>query len=66
MKSINVYDKGRQMEKVMKQAIAEEIERRRKLGHNIAIWKDGKVVVGKVEELAPSKSRNKFGTSSSS
>jgi len=44
---------SQRMTEVMQQAIAEEIERRRKLGYPIAIWKDGKVVVGKVEDIIP-------------
>ena len=38
----------------MQRAIAEEIEKRRKLGYPIAVWKNGKVIVGKVEDISSS------------
>ncbi len=34
-------------------SVAEEIDKRRRPGYPIAIWKDGKAVVGKVEEVIP-------------
>jgi hypothetical protein len=43
------------MTSVLQKAISAEIEKRRKLGHSIAIWKDGKVIVGKVESLTKQK-----------
>jgi hypothetical protein len=54
MKKQTASLKSRQLSEIMQKAISEEIERKRKLGEPIAIWKDGKVVVGKVEDLLPS------------
>jgi hypothetical protein len=36
----------------VKAAIAEALEKHRKLGKPVSIWKDGKVVTLKVEEIA--------------
>jgi len=54
MKKQTASLKSRQLTEIMQKAISEEIERKRKLGQPIAIWKDGKVIVGKVEDLIPS------------
>lgn len=36
-----------------KVAVAEAIERHRKLGESIAIWEDGKVVILEANQIAP-------------
>ena len=35
----------------VKEAIAQAIERHRRLGESIAVWKDGKVVILSAEEI---------------
>ncbi|MFA5804723.1 MAG: hypothetical protein WC879_08760 [Melioribacteraceae bacterium] len=52
MKTKNIAIQKSQLTVVMQKAIAVEIEKRRKLGYKIAVWKDGKVIVGKVEDIS--------------
>ena len=54
MKTKNISKAKSQLTVVMQKAIAEEIEKRRKLGYRIAVWKNGKVIVGKVEDISSS------------
>jgi 20S proteasome alpha/beta subunit len=44
--------------KLAKLAIAEAIERHRRLGESIAIWRDGKVVVLTADQIPPMKSKD--------
>ncbi|MEA5498867.1 hypothetical protein VB834_23125 [Limnoraphis robusta Tam1] len=43
-----------QIDAGVKQAIANAIERHRKLGESISIWKDGKVVTLTPDQIPPS------------
>ncbi|MBI5729708.1 MAG: hypothetical protein HY963_01090 [Ignavibacteriales bacterium] len=54
MKTKNITVPKSRLTVMMQRAIAEEIEKRRKLGYPIAVWKDGKVIVGKVEDISSS------------
>ena len=44
-------NKLRMIEAGVKEAIAQAIERHRRLGQSIAVWKDGRVVVLSAEEI---------------
>lgn len=54
MKTKNITIQKSPLTIVMQRAIAVEIEKRRKLGYRIAVWKNGKVIVGKVEDISSS------------
>lgn len=43
--------KHRRIESGVKAAIAEALERHRKLGESIAVWRDGQVVVLRAEQI---------------
>ena len=42
---------GTKIDKGIKAAVAEALERHRKLGESIAVWMDGKVVILRCEEI---------------
>ena len=44
-----------QIDRGVKKAIADAIERHRKLGESISIWQDGKVVTLTAEQIPPRK-----------
>lgn len=44
-------DLGMKIDKGIKVAVAEALERHRKLGESIAVWRDGKVVILRGEEI---------------
>lgn len=44
-----------QIDRGIKQAIAQAIERHRKLGESISIWQDGKIVTLTAEQIPPPK-----------
>jgi hypothetical protein len=43
----------------VKESVARALERHRKLGESVAVWKDGKVVMLKPSQI-PSKSRRRY------
>lgn len=52
-------NKHRLIEAGVKEAVAAALERHRRLGESIAVWKDGKVVIVSAEEI-PSTALNSF------
>ena len=44
-------DLGMKIDKGVKAGVAEALERHRKLGESIAVWRDGKIVILRGEEI---------------
>lgn len=48
---VNFFEQAEAIERVLQGAVQEALAVHKKLGHRIAIWKDGKVVIVPPEEI---------------
>ena len=51
----DIKDRRQKIREGVKEAVAQAIERHRRLGQSIAVWQDGKVVILEADQILPLK-----------